>query len=72
VAEEVLARAGDGAIWLDWSDGYRLVGEQCGQFAAHLIARRPGSIPAVTADNVKYFEWSSVIRLAPPAPPTPG
>jgi mannosyltransferase len=70
VAEQVLAEAGDGAIWLDWSDGYRVVGEQCGQFAAHLIARRPGSVPAVTADNVKYFEWSSVIRLAPPPPAT--
>jgi mannosyltransferase len=66
VAERVLAEAGDGAIWLDWSDGYRTVGEQCGQFAAHLIARRPGAVPAVTADNVKYFEWSSVIRLTPP------
>jgi mannosyltransferase len=68
VAEQVLAEAGDDhAIFLNWSDGYRVVGSQCGQFAAHLIARRPGGVPAVTADNVKYFEWSSVIRLPPPA-----
>jgi hypothetical protein len=68
VAQRILSEAGDGAIFLNWSDGYRIVGDQCGQLAAHLIAARPGGVPAVTADNVKYYEWSSVIRLAAPAP----
>jgi hypothetical protein len=71
VAQRILEEAGDGAIWLNWSDGYRIVGEQCGRVAAYLIAARPGGVPAVTADNVKYFEWSSVIRLPAPAPATP-
>jgi hypothetical protein len=71
VADRILTEAGTGAIWLNWSDGYRIVGEQCGQLAALLIAARPGSVPAVTADNVKYFEWSSVIRLAPSPRPVP-
>jgi hypothetical protein len=67
VAQQILAEAGDGAIWLDWSDGYRIVGDQCGALAAHLIAARPGGVPAVNADNVKFYEWSSAIRLPPPA-----
>jgi 4-amino-4-deoxy-L-arabinose transferase-like glycosyltransferase len=70
VAQRILDEAGPNAIWLNWSDGYRTVGDQCGQLAAYLIAARPGGVPAVTADNVKYFEWSSVIRLPPPPPAT--
>jgi mannosyltransferase len=70
-AEAVLAEAGDNTIWLNWSDGYRVVGSQCTQFATHLITRRPGSAPLVSGDSVKYaLEWSSVIRLTPP-PATP-
>jgi hypothetical protein len=68
VAQQILTEAGPGAIWLNWSDGYRVVGDQCGQLAAILIAARPGGVPAVTADNVKFYEYSSVIRLPAPAP----
>jgi hypothetical protein len=67
VAERVIAEADGATIWLNWSDGYRIVGEQCAAFAAQLIALRPGAAPAVSGDSVKYaLEWSSVIRLTPP------
>jgi uncharacterized membrane protein len=65
-AERVLAETGDGALWLDWNDGYRVSGPLCGEIAAQLIARRPGSRPVVEADSARYFEFSSLIRLAPP------
>ncbi|HEV8297197.1 MAG TPA: glycosyltransferase family 39 protein [Acidimicrobiales bacterium] len=63
VASTVLAQAGAGTIWLEWSEGYRTVGEQCGELAALLIAARPGTRPVVTADGARYFEFSSLIPL---------
>lgn len=65
-AERVLAETGNGALWLDWNDGYRVSGSVCGEIAAQLIARRPGSRPVVEADSARYYEFSSLIRLAPP------
>ena len=65
VATKVLAEAGNNAIWVEWNDGYQTVGPQCGEFVAKLVAARPAATTVVTADNVKYFEYTSLIRLAP-------
>ena len=64
LADRVLAEAGTATVWLVWSGGYRIAGPQCDELAARLAAIRPGAVPAVTADPVKYFESSSLIRLA--------
>jgi uncharacterized membrane protein len=63
VAARILDAAGPNAIWLEWSDGYRTVGDQCNELAAILIARRPGTRPVVAPDNGRYFEFASLIRL---------
>ena len=63
-----LAEAGSGTIWLNWNDGYRVVGEQCGQLATALISQRPAAAQLVSGDNVKYYEYSTLLRLLPPAP----
>ena len=64
VADRLLAEAGPHTLWLVWSGGYRVAGPQCDELAARLIATRPGAVPLVQADPVRYFESSSLIRLA--------
>jgi hypothetical protein len=59
--EQVLAEAGDRHL-ARLGDGYRVVGDQCGQFAAHLIARRPGSVPLVCGQR-QVLPVVLVIRL---------
>jgi len=69
VADRIIAEAGGGTIWLNWNDGYRVVGEQCGQLATALVSQRPAAAQIVSGDNVKYFEYSTLLRLQPSAPP---
>jgi hypothetical protein len=64
VADRVLAEAGAHTIWVMWSGTYRVAGPQCDELAARLGAIRPGSSLDVAADPVKFFESSSLIRLA--------
>jgi hypothetical protein len=68
VAGRIIAEAGSGTIWLNWNDGYRVVGEQCGQLATALISQRPAAAQLVSGDNVKYFEYSTLLRLLPAVP----
>ena len=58
VADRILATAGDHSIWLEWSDGYRIAGEQCADQANELVIRRPGTRPVVDANSVLYFEFA--------------
>ncbi|HEX7097124.1 MAG TPA: glycosyltransferase family 39 protein [Acidimicrobiales bacterium] len=68
VADRIVAEAGTGSIWLEWSDGYRVVGEQCRELVAHLTLRRPLVDQPVSADNVEFFEYASLHRFRPARP----
>lgn len=65
VADRIVAEAGDGVVWLDWSDGYRFVGDACRELVTQLSARRPVVHQLVAGDNVEFFEYSTLLRFAP-------
>ena len=65
MADRIIAEAGDGVIWLDWSDGYRIIGERCRELAVRLSERRPAAAEVVSGDNVEFFEYSSLLRWLP-------
>jgi mannosyltransferase len=65
-ADEVIARAGDGPLWMVWQSGYRGLGRRCEAVAQALEARRPQ--PAIRNTPQEDGESAWVYRF-PPAQP---
>lgn len=63
-ADEVVARAGDGALWMVWSGGYRGLGRNCEAIAQALEARRPQ--PQILATPQEEGESAWLYRFPPP------
>jgi hypothetical protein len=64
--DQLLPQVARGAsVWVDYNGDYRKVGTQCDRVVALLAAALgPGQQP-VSGDNVKFFEYSNLIRFAP-------
>lgn len=66
-AADVLARAGDRAVYLVIAPGYETFDEKCEALQATLTAARPGAAVLVPADP-RVFEHAGLVRF-PAAPP---
>lgn len=67
-AADVLARAGDRAVYLAIAPGYETFDERCEALQATLTAARPGAAVLVPADP-RVFEHASLVRFPAAAPP---
>ncbi len=63
-ADEVVERAGAGAVWLVWSGQYRTVEGVCEELVNALAARRPGW--SVVVESGDQFEHAWLHRYAAP------
>jgi uncharacterized membrane protein len=64
--DEVLERAGEGAIWLAWSGEYVTFEGQCEQVRSGLARARPRAGTLVSADSGQFFENANLQRFAAP------
>lgn len=64
VADDVLARAGDGGVWVVSSPTYRVVDDQCDVLRDRLGEQRPSEL-VVSEDGTRFFEHASLTGYAP-------